>query len=422
MLMIFEVVIIGLLLFDYKLNFYRISPFSAIAVPYVVLIFLNNIVAVEYGFYRISDNVILMELSALVCFFIGAVISRGIYRRDLRKGASSSTLGHKKLANYKVDNIYRYCCIVIGIEILRIIYIALIYGIRFFFMPENEGFILRGLLGHLLLTIYPLLPIIFFAWINDKKKKKYILLCMAGAAILFSSFVKYHVIGLMVLMFLFVCMEYRQYLYKGIIVIIVCCCTFFILNYFVTFLYRKMSVNSSFYFAHLWKYLAGSLIYDNIIFTNGLRIGMSGFYKLGNIFFSLPNMFISKFMGIKFFSEVEEVLQFVDVSTIGESGNVVDFIGYLFPSKGNFLSRIGFAFIMTGFGFIMNICYLRSINNTKEFLLSINIAITFFCFLSFFAVYGSLIPPWEILVWSFIMPKLFYKHRKWKVKLGYLRI
>lgn len=175
MLMIFEVVIIGLLLFDYKLNFYRISPFSAIAVPYVVLIFLNNIVAVEYGFYRISDNVILMELSALVCFFIGAVISRGIYRRDLRKGASSSTLGHKKLANYKVDNIYRYCCIVIGIEILRIIYIALIYGIRFFFMPENEGFILRGLLGHLLLTIYPLLPIIFFAWINDKKKKKYIL-------------------------------------------------------------------------------------------------------------------------------------------------------------------------------------------------------------------------------------------------------
>ena len=78
MLMIFEVVMIGLLLFDYRLNFYRISPFTAISAPYAVLVFFNNLVAVNYGFYNISDNVIIMEFSALLCFFIGSVVARTI--------------------------------------------------------------------------------------------------------------------------------------------------------------------------------------------------------------------------------------------------------------------------------------------------------------------------------------------------------
>lgn len=206
MLMIFEVVMIGLLLFDYRLNFYRISPFTAISAPYAVLVFFNNLVAVNYGFYNISDNVIIMEFSALLCFFIGSVVARTIYRVDFRKGVNASTLGHKKIVNYRVDKIYRYCLIVVGIEIVRIVCIIFGHGVGYFFKSENEGLILRGPLGHLLLTIYPLLPIIFFTWINDKKKKKYLILCIIGGMILFSSFVKYHVIGLMVLIFLFVCM------------------------------------------------------------------------------------------------------------------------------------------------------------------------------------------------------------------------
>ena len=421
MLLIFEAVIIGLLIFDYRLNFYRLSPFSAISVPYAVLIPLNNLVAVKYGFYSISDNVIIMELSALICFFIGTVISRVMCENTLKKGVKSSKLGYRKIANYKVDKIYRYCSIVIGIEVLRIIYIVLAHGIGYFFMPKNEGLILKGPLGHLLLTIYPLLPILFFTWLNDKKQKRYLMLCLLGALVLFSSLVKYHVIGLMVLMFLFVCMECKQYLYKGIIIIIACACAFFILNYSITFMYRKINVGSTFYFAHLWKYLAGSLIYNDIIFTKGLRVGLSEFYKLGRIFFALPNMFIKKIFGNMLFSEIEDT-QFMLVSSIGESGNVVDFIGYLFPSKGDIFSMIGFEVLMIVFGFIVNFAYIRSINNINEFVLPISVVITFFCFLSFFAVYGGLIPPWEILVWSLIMPKLFYKHRKYKLKIGNLNI
>lgn len=421
MLMIFEVVMIGLLLFDYRLNFYRISPFTAISAPYAVLVFFNNLVAVNYGFYNISDNVIIMEFSALLCFFIGSVVARTIYRVDFRKGVNASTLGHKKIVNYRVDKIYRYCLIVVGIEIVRIVCIIFGHGVGYFFKSENEGLILRGPLGHLLLTIYPLLPIIFFTWINDKKKKKYLILCIIGGMILFSSFVKYHVIGLMVLIFLFVCMECKQYLYRGIIIIVGLSCALFGLNYFITFLYNRVNVNSSFYFAHLWKYLAGSLIYDNIIFTTGLRTGVSGFYKLGRIFFALPNMFIRKFIGTSYFTKIEDT-KFMAVSSIGETGNVVDFIGYLFPSKGALFSIIGFGFIMMCFGFLVSFAYIRSLNNTKEFLLPISVVITFFCFLSFFAVYGGLIPPWEILIWSLIMPKFFYKHRKCRFKLGPIKL
>lgn len=421
MLLIFEVIIIGLIIFDYKLNFHRISPFSAISVPYAVLILFNNVIAVEYGFYRVSNSVIVMECSALVCFFMGSVISGIMYRSDLKRGVSASTLGYRKIENYKIDRIYRYCRFVIVIEALRIMGIVLKHGIGYFFMPQNEGIILRGPLGHLLLTIYPLLPIMFLIWMNEKRKKKYLILCVLGALILFSSLVKYHVIGLMVLMFLFVCMECKKYLYKGILVIVISSCTFFFLNYFVTFLYRKINVNSTFYLAHLWKYLAGSLIYNDVIFTTGLRVGLPGYYKLARLLLTLPNMFIRKIMGFSVVPEIEDT-PFMAVSSIGESGNVIDFIGYLFPSKGSLLSLIGFGFIMAGIGFIMNFAYIRSVNNTREFLLPISVAITFFCFLSFFAVYGGLIPPWEILVWSLIMPKLFYKYKKYTLKIGAFKI
>ena len=158
-----------------------------------------------------------------------------------------------------------------------------------------------------------------------------------------------------------------------------------------------------------------------IIFTTGLRTGVSGFYKLGRIFFALPNMFIRKFIGTSYFTKIEDT-KFMAVSSIGETGNVVDFIGYLFPSKGALFSIIGFGFIMMCFGFLVSFAYIRSLNNTKEFLLPISVVITFFCFLSFFAVYGGLIPPWEILIWSLIMPKFFYKHRKCRFKLGPIKL
>lgn len=76
----------------------------------------------------------------------------------------------------------------------------------------------------------------------------------------------------------------------------------FILSYSVTFISRGTAkdVDISFYIYHLWKYVGGSVINDNHIFTDGIRIDVSFFFKIGTILFALPNMFINKIFGTQF--------------------------------------------------------------------------------------------------------------------------
>ena len=155
----------------------------------------------------------------------------------------------------------------------------------------------------------------------------------------------------------------------------------------------------------MWKYIGGSSINSNIIFDDGLHIELDVFYKIGTMLFALPNMFIKVFSGNRICPSIG--LPMYPVASIGESSNVIDFIGFLYPSKGDLCDVFLWSMIMLYFGGIARIFFKNHLNRRACFTLSTWVFMTFFCFFSFFAVYGILSSVWEILTYSIIIPPIF---------------
>ena len=164
----------------------------------------------------------------------------------------------------------------------------------------------------------------------------------------------------------------------------------------------------SFYLNHLWGYIGGSLIYDNYIFTRGVRIGLGSIEKLMTFVFALPNMFLNKIFGIRLFPHIRQ--QDLIISYGLEQSNVVDAIGYLYPSFGSALDIIEFLLVMLLLGLIFSMLVRLMLNHSKErFNTTIAFFLAEFVLMSFFGTFYISPGPWEQLVWCAIIPQLFYK-------------
>lgn len=408
-LVFFAVIISVLLYIDYKNAKSLVEPFGLIAIPYLIIIVVNNIFAVKLGFYKVSDKVIRMLLIALIMFFIG---SRYIYIKRNLANETQEDIDNKiknKFASIKIKNYLIYTIVFEILISIRLIMIVFKNGIGWLSDDTNEGYLMTGLLGHFLLSFYIVLPIILLYWLNNKKQIIYLVVTIIGVILLFSTFIKYHCIGIIVLMFLFVVSENKKYLKNGTIIMLFGVCCVFVANYVITFYMRKGldDVDSTFYINHFWKYTAGSIINGNNIFTNGIFVKYNLFQKIGMCIFPLINMFMEKFFKFSFISKPS--LKMMAVSKYGEYSNVIDFIGFMYPSKSGFIDFLAFACFMLFFGFICGMIFYFGKRNKKKFCMGTWIFLTFFCFLSFFSVYASLTNPWELLVMSYILPILLNK-------------
>lgn len=452
---LFLIYYVILLKVDYYTNKKEVSPFLILTFPYAAIIVINNFVAVYWGFYKISISTIVFLSISFGLFYVGVFLYRlksnelknfswleikpnfmkraifyeakrriggGIsfrsticsFAKNMKFSKKKESISQKedskqKFDNYKVSFIFRYALICESIIFIRVLYVVINHGFAFLVADENEGYLMTGILGHLLLTLYAVIPILFYYWLKHKEKVHFLICSLLGISLFFLTFVKYHSICLIVLIYVFVALEDKKYLKKGLIIIGVTSILAFILSYAVTFISRGSAseVGGSFYLYHLWKYIGGSVINDNHIFTDGIRTDITFFFKLGTLFFALPNMFINKIFGTQFF--VIESLPMMPVAEMGESSNVVDFIGYMYPSKGNVLELVLFGIFMIGFGFLSQYIYSRVKKHKRFFILSTSVYLTFFCFFSFFSTYGILSNTWEILIISRIIPQLFRK-------------
>lgn len=410
-MLLFFVLIVGTLcvldLYIYNKN---ITPFIVIAAPYLFIILINNLFAVRIGFFPISDSVILMLLCGLLLFHLGTFLMNCTKQgKTLRREiAFDSNVKRAALLDYyDFRAMMGYALFVEVIVLIRVLSVSLLNGFGFFSSQQGEGYLLSGPLGHLLLTIYPLIPLIFYKWLNEKKCH-YLFIVLCGISLFFLTYVKYHVLCLIGLIFLFVVSQEKQYLIKGAVLLLIIVVAVFVCNYALSFLFLgiKGYYKADFYIGHLWKYIAGSLIHDNVIFTNGIQFEASGLYKIANLFFALPNMFIGKIWGVELFKDTGRIA-FTMISTRAEYGNVIDFIGHLFPSDAHPGDYIIFMLTMILFGFFMAFGFLKGQANKTRFSICPIVLMTFLCLFSFYAVYGALKVPWEVAVWAIIMPRFF---------------
>lgn len=369
--------------------------------PYIPLVFLNNFFVYKNGFDKINDDVLVMILTSFIVFFSGSLLFK-VKKNSTNKEEDNVS----KLSRYDFKKMRTFLIFIGLIGIVKII-ILYLQGSFSSNIDDVEGVMGGGAIGHLLLASYSLLPIYFMYWTYNRKLTILmpIILIMI---VTFSSFVKYNIIGLFVSFFLFLALYRKSVLKRSLLILVSFVGVVFYVNYAISFVLVGNDMTTQFILNHFWMYIAGSLIYDNYIFLYGIRPGIGVFYKLGTFIFALPNMFLEKTFDFKLFPHVRQ--EDLSISDFGETSNVVDAIGYLYPSKCDVLEVIIFYVILFILGALMAYIYKKHMKSSKYYDVFIVNFLCYFVFFSFFGTFYINSAPWEILIYSIFIPKLFIKN------------
>ncbi|WP_164667662.1 DUF6337 family protein [Virgibacillus doumboii] len=376
--------------------------------PFVILIVINNWFAARYGFYTINNDVITITAFVIILFYTGSLFCRFILGQSIVK----QSINKDYQLNIKLIKVY-----VVIVLLLRLVELLIKFftgGLAYMTSNDFETMRLNGPIGHLFISAYPLLAVLFYNGLKEKNKIN-ILIVSLGIFLAFLSFTKYHVISMVLLIYLYISFKNKVYFLKGGIITLVSVIALFILGYLGSFLIKDSNVDALFYPYHTWGYIAGGTINFNLITTQGLS-GYNIIDWLINSFMALPNMFINYFYGHSINPEYIE-LGFRQIGNYyGQSpisSNVVNFIGLTYALE-NILLFILIMFLL-GFisEFIFNLAVYRKEENLKLFA---SVFMTF-CLLLFFGNYFSLSMTWELLIYSFLLPGLFKKRRNIKNNL-----
>ena len=387
-----------------------INPFTVLCAPYMFVVVLNKILGERIGFYQIGNKTLFVIGGGLFSFFVGTLIASANSSKNLKNYVFADN--SYKINSYNLKAMLYYSLFVTIVGLLKAVLIIRTMG---FSGLTREGTLIAGLVGHLLFTAYPLQPFLLYYWLKNKEKVLYILAFVLFLLILFCSFVKYHIIGMIVICYLFVVITERKYLKTGAILLIAIVVAFFILNYVIDFISNNVyhQVHSSFYLFHLWKYLTGAVINGDLYYAGTLGGVASTGYKLMTFIMALPNMFIYAIIGKKLFPY--ESIRMTSVSYIGEESNVIDAISYMYSSKTGVVGVIGFLIVFVVFGIIMELLFLKNIFKENNLQIFISTLFAFFLFFSFFGTFYINSMPWEITVYSAIVPQLFNNNAKFRV-------
>lgn len=416
MSLIFPLCCVIMIFIDYKITHRWINITTTLSIPYALIIPVNNIFMLRYDFYGIDDNVIRMLLIGIFCVFVGSNVAHYLFSYSNPTAGLHANIDVTEKINYiKWKPMIRYATIVIIVSGIRLCYFFVTKGLYYIGSEDFSGIMASGILGHFLLSSTPLIPVMFYYWLVNKKEKKYLFVVLLLIFLFFTTFIKYHVIGIIIATYLMASFEEKKYVKPGAIILGIGAASAFVLNYLVSFFLRGVigNIRSSYYFQHLWGYISGSLIYDNYIFDKGVRVGTSIFYKIGTFLCAPVNLFLNALFGMRLFPHEKQ--PHLLIGSNGERGNVVDAIGYLFPSKGSTADILLFCLTMILIGFAFSMLYdFGTYRSRLKNIFSILLAyfMTYFVTLSFFGTFYINSVPYEVLFWCWVMMLVFDKRTK----------
>lgn len=406
MTLLFSFVILAIVLWQYKREKNIINMTTLLAGPYLFIFIINNYVFTRMGFYPISTQVMGMITASIAVFFLGTCVvsTKGI--PELHE--TDNTI---RFEEYRIESMTKIVLLIGIIGALKFIRLYLTGQFSATNFDNTEGVMGNGTVGHLLLLSYSIVPIVFLYWLENRKKVMCLISVLLIVAVTFTTFVKYNVIGVVFNLFLFTMLYKKSLFKKGILILFSVVVALFVGNYLLGFMARGLNVSSSFYLEHFWTYISGSAIYDNYIFTPGLNSDITIGYKLLTFIFAFPNMFITTIFGVEpLFPHVQKSFLAVGAG-YGVTSNVTDAFGYLYPSKGDAFDILVYFVVLFVIAIIVSYIYIRSkrLSKQKHFNVFISNLITYFVFFSFFGTFYINPAPWEICIYSLIVPPLFLK-------------
>ena len=357
-----------------------------LSAPYVFIIIFNNIWMVKYGYSSIQGNTCFVLFLYTLAIFIAGTICRLCKTTPLIKV--------RGIDNYSVKWINYFLRAVIGIRIIEVIYTVKKLGTNRIYANDFEDLQLSGVVGHLVLLGMAMVPYLFKRWMDLKNKNEFITI-IAYIAVLFLSFIKYHVIILLIVLFLEYCFIKPEKTVKALIVFFTAVIFIFIMNYWVSFFLRSYSFTASFAITRLWTYIAGGVISGQKIQSISLNeYGISEW--LLSYISGIVNMIIYIVSGR--IAIVNQGWGYIDISEVPGlfRTNVYSQISY-FMQFDSYMGVIFAAFII---GFFTELCTKSCRILSKNYINMTPLFLEAFIFLGFFSNYFVLSTVWELILWS----------------------
>ena len=377
-----------------------VTSYMTIMLPYVIIAALNNIIFVHFGFIPVENNTVALIMIASLFFYIGMMFVS-------RVNITLNGKGNKLILNIKW--VYRYVSVVIIIRILEIIYRVRAVG---FGNLSNDDFSLminHGITGHLMLSIFPLMPVIFFYWLEGRKKNtRLILLYGIYIAVCFVETEKAQVIAPIIAAFLYCVYKNEKYLTKGLLYIFISVPIFFMGNYAIKFLLQGSysTIPLRYYLYRLWNYIAGGIINTNTLLK--MDVTTNAFDYLLDVIFAFPNMITNRLFGFTLGSKVIAHLpikqEFLRTTILNDAwgyqdNNVYGTLSLIYGNGNIFV----FAVVVMFWGTISQLIFNKMKNMSNDSGLLVCVCYMTFSFLTFFSSYYTIASFMERIIWSVVM-------------------
>ncbi len=382
-----------ILVFNYRYRKTFIDAFFFVMSPYVIIIFFNNAFMSYKGFYKISDHIIWLHLIAIFVFCLGTFLGEFFAKKyQFKILFRQYFLTDIKISSIKFIDII--CIIIVMADILKRLKI---FGIADFTSASEA--VQRSIPAHISLLFVPLVVLLFDYFISTKDKTALVLVSIS-LLLIFSSFIKYHIIAALLSIYIYSVIRHPKIVKRLGVFTVGIIFAIFVLNYFLSFVARNVNVEAQFYFNHFWGYLVGgtaNIEPASIYFNCNAKISISAWiYEMLTVF---PGMLSQKLFGVTFTNYNFSTT--VPTNNIGGGfySNVVSILGGAYIQGGN----ISFFVFMFLWGALIQFIYIKG-KKTKS-IRNLTLASIFLAYniLSFFSSFFELSNPWETMILSFLI-------------------
>lgn len=371
------------------------SSFFFVVLPYTIIIFINNVIMCKRGFYPISEKTIYIISLGEFLFFLGTLVGR---IRKKNKVINNNRIKESQVVN---STLIAFTIISCGIVFVDLLMCIRRYGLGNYI--SGGELYARGQIAEHFRLVLVILSILLIEEYLKKKKLYHMFLLICSLGLIFSSFIKYHIIATFLSIIIYFALVHREYLKKIGVVFGSLIIVSFILTYVITFKSYNASVTNTFYGNHLWGYIAGGILnIDNgTTFFSMRRTDLSFVLWIVEMITSFPSMITNKLFGFSFTDYIfcQKTIEF---NLGASSSNVICIPGAAYIQGG----LICFAIFVFVAGMIIEYVFCKAKRTVSMSRLVATSVFLSYCMLSFFASFFELSAPWETMLLSFVVVEI----------------
>lgn len=371
------------------------APTSVLAWPLTVSTLLLVIFGRTLGFYDINPAEVFVLSLGIGAFSAGSVLAT--YVKDKIIEHRSSRGQHTRLKDSHVEIEWKDIVLpakwitsaTLLIGAVRLLVLIFRNGIREYVATDGyNAALMYGLPAHLILVGYTLAPLLLADAILNKKFLSGIL-WFGYVILMFSSFVKYHVVLLVLVSFFFVMIIEKKTAKILLPLLIVLPIVLFLLSYVFIFSSKDLTFKDNYLAKHLLNYLCCGILYTSVSVNVSLISHIDPLSVFITQFAAIPNK-IFELVHLPQWPMASPPYVYLSKT---ERGNVINIITMFFVTK-NYLV----AFLLTlCFSLLLSFFVYRTSNKlTSSVILGLLV-------LSFFGDFFALFLVWEVLVYSFVL-------------------